>query len=710
MLLIVMSLIPVELARAADVTVTISAPVPPVIETQEVTNRDETTATLYAKVLSLGTYDIDTIGFNWGETIAYGSNWSESSGPYVAGDYTHDITGLNVSTTYHYRFFIIEDGHTMNGDDIEFVTLSPTYPTVDTGEVADKTTTSATLQGNLVGLGSYSTVYVSFEYGLTTSYGAIESPTADEEMTAIGGFNVPISNLEPGTTYHFQARVRYDSLYKYGGDNTFTTVAKALPVISASGADDITSNSALLWTSLSTLGDYSPLFAYYEYGEDASYGTQTMDQPIDETGFYTQPISSLASNTLYHYRTVIKYDSSTVEGIDRTFTTIFELLPPTGLNATRGDTTIDLSWIKDNEATNTMIRRDTVSYPDSTLSGTQVYLGIGASIVDTGLSNTQVYYYSAWSEKDSIYSSSYITVYSSPEGMGEGMLPVPDYMGLSSVLIVESYQVAGDQLIVFKYDISYITDPSQDAKDFFRFEIHDGVDIVASGPVMAWGEKPGSIYLSPSNALTWEQAFTLKLTGIPGQWGDDVPVKSYSVASPSWVYDRTTLDKLDIWVFTIATVIDTDWILTTTVGDFLTDEACTIFNKAIGGLSSIRTEICYYGTAYPEYEDPDFSEEGQEALTREANLGSYINDLLDDTGSLVGMTGDSMGTMVMAFICLTLMIVIGAITRNAGWAMISTVPVISFGNYIGLIGLAFTLIITSIIVLYFYYTIWIRGV
>ena len=700
----------IEPVRAADVTITISAPVPPVIETQEVTNRDETTATLYAKVLLLGTYDIDTIGFNWGETTGYGSNWSESSGPYSIGDYTHDLTGLNVSTTYHYRFFIIEDGHTMNGDDIEFVTLSPTYPTVETGEAADKTTTTATLQGNLVGLGSYSTVYVSFEYGLTTSYGAAESPTAEEEMIATGGFNAPISYLEPGETYHFQALVRYDTLYKEGGDSSFTTVAMAIPVISSSGVDEITSNSALLWTSLSTLGDYSPLFAYYEYGVDESYGTQTIDQPIDETAFYSQLISPLSSNTEYHYRTVIKYASYILEGIDRTFSTTYELLPPTGLNATREDTTIGLSWTKNDEAINTMIRRDTISYPDSTSSGIQIYLGTGESIIDTGLDNTQAYYYSAWSEKNSIYSSSYTTVYSAPEGMGEGMLPVPDYMGLSNVLILESYQAPGDQLIVFKYDISYVTDPSQDASDFFKFEIHDGANITASSPVMAWGEKPGSIYLNPSNTLVWGQAFTLKLMGVPSQWGDSVPAKSYSVASPNWVYDRTNLDKLDIWVFTITRVIDSDWIVTTVLGDFLSDEACAIFNKAIGGLSSIRTEICYSSAAYPEYEDPDFSDEGQQALTRENNLGDYINDLLDDTGVLVGMTGDSMGTMIMAFICLTLMVIIGTITKNPSWAMISTVPVIGFGNYIGLIGLAFTLIVTSIIVLYFYYTIWIRGV
>lgn len=592
------------------------------------------------------------------------------------------------------------------------ISVSITSPIVTTSSATSVEETTVILQGTLDSLGGFSPVYVYFQYGLTSSY---DSSTEEQTKTATGGFNQSVSELSPNTLYHFRTVARYETTsYVYGNDVTFITSALDTPTVSTVDVDtsEITSSTAILQGNLLSMGSFLPLYVSFQYGLATSYGITTTEETKSVTGTFEAPISGLSSSTVYHYRARVRYDSSNyIYGNDSTFSTIEpELLPPTGLDAIRGDTTITLSWIKDSEDTRTWIRRSSVSFPDSLTSGVMVYFGTGSYVMDTGLDNTQAYYYSAWSEKNDIYSSSYTTVYSAPEGMGEGILPVPDYMGLGNVLILESYQVTGDQLIVFKYDISYITNPSQDASDFFVFEIYDGANKTASGPVMAWGEKPGSIYLSPSNALIWGQAFTLKLTGIPSQWGDSVPVKSYSVASPNWIYDRTSLDKLDIWVFTITRIIDSDWIVTTVLGDFLSDEACTIFNNAIRGLSSIRTEICYYGAAYPEYEDPDFSDEGQEALTRENNLGDYINDLLDDAGSLVGMTGDSMGTMIMAFICLTLMVIIGTITRNPSWAMISTVPVIGFGNYIGLIGLAFTLIITSIIVLYFYYVIWIRGV
>ena len=585
----------------------------------------------------------------------------------------------------------------------------------------DITTTSAILNGNVIstiGGAPTVTVYWGDSDGGTTSgswnYSSV--PTSPSQPQGIASFYKDVTGLTPGTLYYFSAKGVNSAGTDWGTTYSFTTATGAdIPIVSTGIATGTTSLGTTLQGILTSLGDYSPVYVYFQYGLTTSYGatgSPTIEQTRIATGGVNQPITGLVANTLYHFRMVARYGTSDyIYGSDTTFTTTgYELLPPTNLDATRGDTTIALSWTKGIEAINTMVRRDIASYPNSISSGTQVYFGTGSSIIDTGLDNTQAYYYSAWSEKDGIYSSSYATVSSEPPGPGEGILPIPDDIWLGNVLVLESYQVTGDQLIVFQYELSYTTEPSQDVSDFFVFEIYDGANITASGPVMAWGEKPGSIYLNPSNALVWGQAFTLKLTGIPSQWGTTIPVKVYSASSPNWAYDRTNLDQLDRWVFTVAKIINVDWIVSAVTGDYLSNEACAIFNRAIGGLSNVRTEICYYGLAYPDYEPPEFSDEGQEALTREENLGGYINGILDDAGELVGMNGDSMGTMIMAFICLILMVSIGAITRSPTWAIVSIVPVIGFGNYIGLIGLAFTLIVASIVVLYFYYTIWVRGV
>lgn len=591
------------------------------------------------------------------------------------------------------------------------IDVSVITPTITTLSASSESGSGSTLYGTLDSLGGFSPVYVYFQYGLTTSYG---NSTIEQTKSAIEAFNQPISGLTSDTLYHFRTIVRFRTTsYVYGNDVTFYTSAVETPTIVTGEASEIAQTSAILQGTLLTLGEFTFLYVSFEYGETESYGIATTEETRTTIGTFNAPVNiGLASNTLYHFVARVRYDASNyVYGDDNTFTTLkIELFPPTGFVAQREDATIALSWIKDSEAINTMIRRDADSFPDSISSGVQVYFGEEESIIDTGLDNTQAYYYSAWSEREDRYSTTFTTVYSGPLGEGEGILPVPDYVWIGNALVLESYQVTGDQLIVFQYELSYTTEPSQDVKDFFVFELYDGANITASGPVMAWGKRPGSIYLSPSNTLTWEQSFTLKLTGIPGQWGDTIPMEIYSASSPNWTYDRNNLNQLDRWVFTVAETIDSDWIVAVVTGDRLSDEACLIFNKAIRGLSNTRTEICLSGLAYPDYEFPDFIDDGQEALTREKNLGDYINGLLDDSGNLVGMNGDSMGTMIMAFICLILMVIVGAITRNAGWAMISAVPVISFGNYIGLIGLAFTLIIASIIVLYSYYAIWIRGV
>jgi len=83
------------------------------------------------------------------------------------------------------------------------------------------TSSAATLQGTVTSMGDYSTVYVSFEYGLTAGYGTI---TAEETKTSTGGFSKGISGLSDDTTYHFRARLRYGTTYVYGSDNTFATL------------------------------------------------------------------------------------------------------------------------------------------------------------------------------------------------------------------------------------------------------------------------------------------------------------------------------------------------------------------------------------------------------------------------------------------------------------------------------------------------------
>ncbi len=64
-------------------------------------------------------------------------------------------------------------------------------------------TTSATLNGALDGLGSATSVQVSFEWGLTAAY---DNATASQAMAGTGNFSADLSGLAANTTYHFRAK------------------------------------------------------------------------------------------------------------------------------------------------------------------------------------------------------------------------------------------------------------------------------------------------------------------------------------------------------------------------------------------------------------------------------------------------------------------------------------------------------------------------
>jgi len=75
------------------------------------------------------------------------------------------------------------------------------------------------------------------------------------------------------------------------------------------------------------------------------------------------------------------------------------------------DTQVDITWVKDGGATNTLVRAKVGEYPISVTDGYEVYFGAGTSTSDTGLNLDETaapVYYRAWSEDGGGgYSSNY---------------------------------------------------------------------------------------------------------------------------------------------------------------------------------------------------------------------------------------------------------------------------------------------------------------
>ena len=94
----------------------------------------------------------------------------------------------------------------------------------------------------------------------------------------------------------------------------------AKPTITTIGAANVTSNSATLNGSLDGLGTASSVEFSFEWGLHTTYGNETTPQTMDVTGYFSGNLTSLASNTTYHFRAKAVGDGIAY-GDDVTFTT-----------------------------------------------------------------------------------------------------------------------------------------------------------------------------------------------------------------------------------------------------------------------------------------------------------------------------------------------------------------------------------------------------
>ncbi|MBA7503729.1 hypothetical protein ES706_02350 [subsurface metagenome] len=202
-------------------------------------------------------------------------------------------------------------------------------PVVVTYSAADITATKATLHGTLASLGDYSPVSAFFEYRGVGEGSWVE--TGRITMTAPGDYVSTVSGLAPDTSFEFRAAAGYDGYRTYGATKTFTTTTGLMPpTVVTYPATNITISGADLNGTLSSLGDYPSVNAFFEYREknDGSWvetGRITMTAPGD----YVVTVVGLAPDTTFEFRAAAGYDGYRTYGATKTFTTTLRpIVPP----------------------------------------------------------------------------------------------------------------------------------------------------------------------------------------------------------------------------------------------------------------------------------------------------------------------------------------------------------------------------------------------
>ncbi|MEI8203170.1 MAG: GEVED domain-containing protein [Bacteroidota bacterium] len=240
------------------------------------------------------------------------------------GTFTSFLTGLNSGTLYHYRAYAINGNGTSYGNDSIFTTSYVYAPTVRIDTVINIAMTSATANGFVTSDGGSGPIIENgFVYSLTPGafIGGAGVTKISVATPALGFYTMDLSGLTQGTQYYVNAYAINSVGASYGTEKTFSTFAP--PTVTTTAATAILSGSAVSGGNV-THDWGSPILAYgVAYGTTANPDILTSLFTTDGagTGIFTSNLSSLTSNTTYHYRAYATNTYGTSYGADLTFTT-----------------------------------------------------------------------------------------------------------------------------------------------------------------------------------------------------------------------------------------------------------------------------------------------------------------------------------------------------------------------------------------------------
>jgi len=552
---------------------------------------------------------------------------------------------------------------------------TPILPTVITGTAVNTSTTGATLQGILTSLGSYTPVYVHFEYGLTTSYA---TATTAQTKTATESFNQSISGLTPGTIYHFRAVVRYDSSFVYGTDSVFTTTTIGPPLVY--GEDTIQE--------------------YYNTGDDA-------DVDVYGVNMYGQSFTTGA--TVLHTVSQVRVEIFRVGLPGTLYAEIYGTSAdhPTGLPMGEGSIDGDALTTDADGLWYTIELDEEIALDTSELYCLVLSVPTGTAAAYVGWNVDTANGYADGAEESSTDSG----VVWSTTAANDMMFEIWGNQQAISIVSAKAYSgfiETDDQLYVFSYKaIPDAVHQNTDSKLYFNTQLELDGTVRAQGKMRAWGFKVSSLYLDSTEALPWGSNVLINLDGVTGSDYGGVTA-SYLLSGSDWAGED--LEALDDWVISTAMGMEDYYVvpMTTPIEGkvVLNERGGTIFTMGIPYLPEARSGL--FGGGYAIVDLPEaeaHSTTYQDSLT--GGFGDRATAAFADIGDLLGVSGGFMSGAFWFYITIIGIAVISGVTGNPTVGVICAIPLVLVGNFMGVISLNMTLIVTFCSGAYLIYKVWI---
>jgi hypothetical protein len=265
-------------------------------------------------------------------------------------------------------------------------------------------------------------------------------------------------------------------------------------------------------------------------------------------------------------------------------------------------------------------------------------------------------------------------------------------------------------LIVCEYINEYVPYyPDYYPSRYFDIQLRsaDGATVLAQTVCKAWGDRPGSIYLSSDTAssLTSGSLYRVYLNGdFTGS-----PSTYYTLQTSDW--RGTDLAWLDTWVLLTAHHMESYYDLTLTTylagGEALNTEGGVLFMNGVPLLEEVRPDLFSEILYIPGYE-PGSGTEGWSSTSWETQVGTDVATAANNIGTILGMTGQRAGGLVIMAIYIGLAVFL--LPRGHSVAgMIAAAPLFFLGVWLRLIDAVFMGVMLSILVLFIVYHFWLRN-
>lgn len=191
----------------------------PILETSSVSNITGISATSGGTITDEGSGTVVERGLCWSKGITPTIKDDHTLEGGGAGSFVSNMNNLEPATNYYVRAYAKNEAGVGYGMAMAFETMGST-PEAVTQPATDLTTTSAVLNASVNP--NYISSTVTFEYGLSTSYGnvvaAIQNPVTGNTPVNV---SASLSNLTIATEYHFRVKATNSLGTTYGNDKPF---------------------------------------------------------------------------------------------------------------------------------------------------------------------------------------------------------------------------------------------------------------------------------------------------------------------------------------------------------------------------------------------------------------------------------------------------------------------------------------------------------